>query len=198
VWYAVAEDVPWGLVGSSPPGRASVEKHGEEVPMRLRSSTGRLAPGSRVVLALTSALIVLGTACSGGGEKAPPTYSVSVQKFRYQGFPTSIPHGDMTINFSNRENLDILHEMILLSLPSGKTKDDVIADAKDKGPDAEGDFLSFGEIGEVSTGATKAQVFDLPPGNYVFACFETGNLGDPEAKGKAHAARGMVVQFTVT
>ncbi len=166
--------------------------------MRLRSSTGRLSPGVGVVLALTSALIVLATSCSSGGNEGPPTYSVSVQKFRYHGFPTSIPSGNMTINFSNRENLDILHEMILLSLPSGKSKDDVISDAKAKGPDAEGDFLSFGEIGEVATGSTKAQVFDLPPGNYVFACFETGNLGDPEAKGKAHAARGMVVQFTVT
>jgi len=180
-------------------GSAFVEERGKEVPMRLRvSSSGRLLPGSGAILALASTLIVLATACGGGGEKAPPTYSVSVQKFRYNGFPTSIPSGDLTISFSNRENLDIVHEMILLSLPSGKTKDDVVSDAKAKGPDAEGDFLSFGEIGDVDTGATKAQVFNLPAGNYVFACFEEGNLGDPEAKGKAHAARGMVFQFTVT
>jgi hypothetical protein len=167
--------------------------------MQLRSSTGRFHRGSGVVLALASALAVLATSCSsGGGDETAPAYSVSAQKFRFHGFPTSIPSGNLTIDFSNRENLPILHEMILLSLPSGQTKDDIVSDTKTKDTDAEGDYLSFGEIGEVSTGATKAQVFDLPPGTYAFACFETGNLGDPEAKGKAHAARGMVFQFTVT
>jgi hypothetical protein len=166
--------------------------------MRLRRSTGRFPKGSGLVLAFASVLVVLATSCSGGGDKGPPAYSVSVQKFRYSGFPTSVPTGNMTIDFSNRENLPITHEMILLSLPSGQTKDDVIADAKTKDTHAEDDYLSFGEIGEVGTGSTKAQVFDLPPGNYVFACFEQGNLGDPAAKGKAHAARGMVFQFSVS
>jgi hypothetical protein len=166
--------------------------------MRLRSSTGRFSRGGGLVLALASVLVVLGTSCSSGGDSGAPSYQVSVQKFRYTGFPTSVPSGNMTIDFSNRENLPIRHEMILLALPSGQTKDDVIADAKSKDTDAEGDYVSFGEIGEVDTGSTKAQVFDLPAGSYVFACFETGNLGDPEAKDKAHAARGMVFQFTVS
>ena len=170
--------------------------------MRLRRSNGKLPPGGVGVLAFASALALLLTACGGGGgeEKTSgqPIYSVSVQKFRYSGLPSSLPSGNMTINFSNRENLPIVHEMILLALPSGQTKDDVISDAKAKGPDAEEDYTSFGEIGDVDTGATKANVFDLPAGNYVIACFETGNLGDPEAKGKAHAARGMVFEFSVT
>jgi hypothetical protein len=168
--------------------------------MRLRRSDGRLPPSGVGVVALVSVLALLAVGCGGGGDETsgPPTYSVFVQKFRYHGLPGSVPSGNMTINFSNRENLPIVHEMILLALPSGQTKDDVISDAKDKGPDAEGDYLSFGEIGDVDTGATKAQVFDLPAGSYVLACFEEGNLGDPEAKGKAHAARGMVFEFTVT
>jgi hypothetical protein len=159
---------------------------------------GRLVRSGGAILALASLLVLLAPACSSGGDNGPPVYSVSAQKFRFKGFPTSVPSGNMTINFSNRDNLPIVHEMILLALPSGQTRDDVIANAKAKGPDSEDDYLSFGEIGEVSTGSTKAQVFDLPPGSYMFACFEQGNLGDPEAKDKAHAARGMVFTFDVT
>ncbi len=167
--------------------------------MRRRVWSGsRLVRGGGAALALASMLVVLAPACSSGGDNTAPVYSASAQKFRFNGFPTSIPSGNMTINFSNRENLPITHEMILLALPSGQSKDDVIADAKQKGPDSEGDYLSFGEIGEVSTGSTKAQTFDLPPGSYMFACFEQGNLGDPGAKDKVHAARGMVFTFTVT
>jgi hypothetical protein len=170
--------------------------------MRLRRSTGKLPRGVAAVVALASVLALLAGGCSSNNSTnvsgGPPSYSTFVQKFRYHGMPTSVKSGDMIINFSNRESLPILHEMILLALPSGQTSDDVINDAKQKGPDAEGDYTSMGEIGEVITGSTKAQVFDLPAGNYVFACFETGNLGDPNAKGKAHAARGMVYQFSVT
>ena len=153
------------------------------------------------VLAAPLGLLLLATSCSsnntvsGGGV---PTHAVFVQKFRYHGLPTTLSSGNQIIDFSNRESLPIVHEMILLALPQGKTKQDVINDAKAKGPDAEGDFTSFGEIGEVDTGSTKAQTFDLPAGNYVIACFEQGNLGDPSAKGKVHAARGMVFQFTVS
>jgi hypothetical protein len=166
--------------------------------MRLRRSTGRLPRGSVALVALAFVFALLTTSCGGGGSSGPTTYSVFAQKFRFHTFPSSIPSGNMIIDFSNRENLPILHEMILLALPSGQTAKDVVADAKKKDTDAEGDYTSFGEIGEVLTGSTKAQTFDLPAGNYVFACFETGNLGDPEAKGKAHAARGMVYQFSVT
>jgi hypothetical protein len=155
----------------------------------------------KVLLAIPVGLL-LATSCSsnntttGGG--GIPTQAVFAQKFRFHGLPANLSSGNMIIDFSNRENLPILHEMILLALPQGQSKQDVIDDAKAKGPDAEGDYTSFGEIGEVFTGSTKAQTFDLPAGTYVLACFEQGNLGDPEAKGKTHAARGMVFQFSVS
>jgi hypothetical protein len=166
--------------------------------MRLRSSTGRLSPGGGVVLALASVLVVLATSCSGGGTKAPPIYSAFVQKFRFHNMPTSIPSGNFTVNFTNRESLSITHEMVLVALPSGKKAQDVIdaAKAEAKPGDSEDGWLHFGEIGEVDTGATKSGVFDLPAGTYAFACWQHGNLGG--GNGKSHAARGMVFQFTVT
>ena len=104
--------------------------------------------------------------------------------------------GNLTIDFSNRESLPITHEMVLVSLPQGKSKQDIISDASKKGAKSEDDWLHFGEIPEVDSGATKAQVFDLPAGTYALACWQNGNLGG--GTGKVHAARGMVFQFTVS
>jgi hypothetical protein len=153
---------------------------------------------SALMVASASMLLLLAASCSKSSSTGPPAENVFVQKFRYHGLPSSIASGNVIINFSNRESLPILHEMILLSLPSGKTAQDIVSDAKAKGPDAEADYTSFGEIGEVDSGSTKSQIFDLPAGTYAIACFEQGNLGDPEAKGKTHAARGMVFQFSVS
>jgi hypothetical protein len=170
---------------------------------------GRVSPGGsrrgrwRIVALAPAAFVLLAVSCSsknnvtaGGGGF--PTENVFVQKFRYHGLPSTLQSGNVVINFSNRESLPIVHEMILLALPQGQKAQDVIDDAKSKGPDAEGDYTSFGEIGDVDTGSTKSQIFDLPAGTYAIACFEQGNLGDPEAKGKTHAARGMVFQFSVS
>src|SRR5919197_4654838 len=95
--------------------------------MRLRRSTGRLPRGSVALVALAFVFALLTTSCGGGGSSGPTTYSVFAQKFRLHTFPSSIPSGNMIIDFSNRENLPILHEMILLALPSGQTAKDVVA-----------------------------------------------------------------------
>jgi len=125
-----------------------------------------------------------------------PVYKASVQKFKYSGMPGSIKSGESIITLTNREAGEITHEFVLLALPSGKSTDDIAADAKKKGADAEGDFLSFGEVADVNTGSTHAGVFSLPPGTYALACFEDGKIGG--GKGPVHATIGMVQQFTVT
>jgi uncharacterized cupredoxin-like copper-binding protein len=123
-------------------------------------------------------------------------YKASVQKFKYSGMPGSIKSGESIITLTNRESGEVTHEFVLLALPSGKSTDDIVADAKKKGADAEGDFLSFGEVADVNTGSTHAGVFSLPPGTYALACFEDGKIGG--GKGKVHATIGMTHQFTVT
>ena len=78
---------------------------------------------------------------------------------------------------------------------------DLIESAKVKGcvggGDCESQYLHFGEIDDASTGATKSQVFDLPPGQYFLACWQQGT---PEGKdnGPTHLSIGMVHVFTVT
>jgi uncharacterized cupredoxin-like copper-binding protein len=125
-----------------------------------------------------------------------PVYKASVQKFKYSGMPASVKAGESIITLTNREAGEIAHEFVVLALPSGKTKDDIVSDAKEKGDKAEEDFLSFGEVADVATGSTHAGVFSLPAGTYALACFEDGKIGG--GKGPVHATIGMTFQFTVT
>src|SRR4029453_758789 len=66
-----------------------------------------------------------------------PVYKAGGQKFKTSGMPASIKSGESIITLTNREAGEITHEFVLLALPSGKTKDDIVADAKQKGDKAE-------------------------------------------------------------
>jgi hypothetical protein len=179
-------------------GRARV---GREI--QREGGMGSLRGWVRVV-ALAAVVVLVATGCSsdsGGSSTAPPIYDVFAQQFRFHGLPASIPSGNMQINFSNKESFPITHEMILKALPSGDTAQDIIDSAKvpgcEGGGDCETQYLAFGEIAGVDTGATLSNVFDLPSGNYFFACWETGTQSG-DANGPPHASKGMVFTFTVT
>ena len=150
-------------------------------------------------------LLLLATSCSSNssvsGGSGLPAQNVFVQKFRFHGMPTTLPSGNLIINFSNRESFSIVHEMIVAQVPSGKTAQDLIESAKvagcEGGGDCESQYLHFGEVDDVSTGATISGVFDLPPGQYFLACWQQGT---PEGtdNGPTHLSIGMVHVFTVT
>jgi hypothetical protein len=148
-------------------------------------------------------LVLVASACSKSESNKPSStvYNVFAQKFRYNGMPASIPSGDMQINFSNKESFPITHEMILKAMPPDKTAQDIIDSAKvpgcEGGGPCEAQYLAFGEIAGVDTGATLSNVFHLPPGNYFFACWETGTQSGEE-NGPHHASIGMVYPFTVS
>ena len=150
--------------------------------------------------ALVAVVVIVASACSKSAP-ATPIYDVFAQKFRFNGMPASIPSGNLQINFSNKESFPITHEMILKALPSGKTAQDVIDSAKvagcEGGAECEGQYLAFGEIAGVDTGASLSNVFDLPAGDYFFACWETGTQSGGTG-GPPHASIGMVYTFTVT
>ena len=152
--------------------------------------------------ALIATLVLLGSACSNSSNSpSSPIYNVFAQKFRFHGMPGTIPSGNLQINFSNKESFPITHEMILKALPEGKTAQDIIDSAKVKGCEGGGPCetqnLAFGEIAGVDTGATLSNVFDLSPGKYFFACWETGTVSGG-TKGPPHLAKGMFFQFTVS
>jgi hypothetical protein len=162
--------------------------------------TGRRRRATAVAMAAVVAL--LGSACSKGRTgSGVVAYNVFVQQFRYHSLPSSIKTGNIQINFSNKETFPITHEMIMLQMPSGKTAQDIIDSAKVKGCEGGGpceeQFLHFGEIAGVDTGATVSSVFDLPPGDYFVACWEKGTAKGTD-DGPPHASIGMVYTFKVT
>jgi hypothetical protein len=146
-------------------------------------------------------VVLVGTACSKSSSSTEAT-TIFVQKFRYHGMPTTLKSGIHQFVFENRESLSITHEMIPIALPSGKTAQDVINDAKGPadatpGAGSEDEWLHIGgDFGAADTGASVVEWLFLPPGTYAIACWQTGNLGGGE--GDAHAGRGMVFRFTVT
>ena len=161
---------------------------------------GSFQRGARVV-ALAAVVVFVASACSNDSTSAAPIYNVFAQKFRFHGMPGTIPSGNLQINFSNKESFPITHEMIVKALPEGDTAQDIIDSAKvpgcKGGGECETQYLAFGEIAGVDTGATLSNVFDLSPGNYFFACWETGTVSGG-TNGPPHLAKGMFFQFTVT
>ena len=155
----------------------------------------------RRVAAFAAVMMLVGTACSKSSSSASgtqPTATIFVQNFRYNGVPSTLSSSIVTFLFQNKESFPITHEMIPIALPEGKTAQDVIADAQKKGASSEDDWLHIGgDFGSVDTGAGIVETLNLPPGNYAFACWQTGTQSGGD-NGPPHAAKGMVAQFTVT
>jgi hypothetical protein len=153
------------------------------------------------VLMVASVVSSCSSSSSSSGGGITPTATVFVQHFRYNGVPATVPSGINTFLFQNQESFPITHEMIVKALPTGDTAQDIIDSAKvpgcKGGGECETQYLAFGEIAGVDTGATLSNVFDLPAGEYFFACWETGTQSGEE-NGPPHASKGMVFTFTVT
>lgn len=176
-----------------------------------------------VLLAVACSMLLAGAACSkqatpsSSGSKSPspsattspsdtgsgstetaaasaPTYDVSVTKFTYSGMPSTVPaNKPFLVSFTNRESFSIIHEFVVVRVPKGKTADDVVADAKKKGDKSEDDWVHVGDSGDIETGGSVVIPLDLPPGNYVAACWQTGKAGG--GSGPPHIAIGMHTAF---
>jgi hypothetical protein len=162
-----------------------------------RSFRGWKLPIVAAVVAVAATACSSSSSSSGGGTTTPDA-TIFVQNFRYNGVPATLPSGIVTLLFQNQESFPIDHEMIPIALPSGKTAQDVINGAKANGPADEDNWLHIGgDFGAASTGAGIVEVLNLPPGNYAFACWQTGTQSGG-TNGPPHAAKGMVTAFTVT
>jgi len=123
--------------------------------------------------ALAAVVVLFGAGCAKGraASSSTPLTTVFVQKFRYHGAPSTLKSGLHQFLFQNRESFPITHEMIPVALPAGKTSQNVISDAKSKGPDSEDEWLHIGgDFGPADTGAGVVETLYLPPGTYAFAC----------------------------
>jgi hypothetical protein len=127
-----------------------------------------------------------------------PTYDVFVQNFTYHGMPSSVPaNTPVVVSFTNKESFEIDHEFVVLQLPAGKTPQDVINDAKKKGPSGEDDWIHYADSGDpIPTNSSHAVTMVLPPGNYVATCWQTGKAGG--GTGPPHVTIGMIAPFTAS
>jgi hypothetical protein len=168
-----------------------------------------------IVLAVAACVVlVIGVGCSKGSSgSAPsksstvsasqaaagmPVYNVTVKNFTYHGMPSTVPaNKPIHVAFTNKESFAIDHEFVVLKLPSGKTAQDVISDAKKKGPDAEDDWIHYADSGDpLPVGGTTVVSMDLPPGNYVATCWQTGKAGG--GTGPPHVTIGMITPFAAS
>jgi hypothetical protein len=165
-----------------------------------------------IVTIAACAVLVIAAGCSKGHETAStksatpsasavagiPTYNVFVKNFTYHGMPATVPaNKPIVVSFTNKESFEIDHEFVVLQLPPGKTAQDVIADAKKKGASAEDDWIHFADSGDpLPTNSGAAVTMDLPPGNYVATCWQTGKAGG--GTGPPHVTIGMITPFTAS
>jgi hypothetical protein len=120
----------------------------------------------RVLAALVVLLVILVAYSSRSRARhlpAPRVYRVTSTDFHYHGLPSTVRPGLFQVAFSNdgvplppRDGGDLLQP--------GQNAKTMVDDAKQKGADSEDDFLHFGEIADVDTGATMVGTFDLPAG----------------------------------
>jgi hypothetical protein len=160
-----------------------------------RGAVSRVLPVAVGVAALIAALVIVWPRPNAGPAAGTPLIKVSSVNFRYRGFPKVVRPGLFQVAFTNQEGFPFRHEMVVVSLQPGQSAQTLAADARANGADSEDHYLHFGEIPDVDTGATIVGSFDLPPGTYALACWQTGQPGG--GVGEVHAARGMVYPFTV-
>jgi len=139
------------------------------------------------------------TASASAASSAAPTgpiYSVSVKNFIFQGVPATVQANQpFQVSFLNDEAFPIEHEFVVLRLPPGKTAQDVVNDAKKKGPKAEDDWVHVGDSGAaLPVGASAVLTLNLRPGNYVATCWQTGAVGG--GTGPPHLTIGMIAPFS--
>jgi hypothetical protein len=163
--------------------------------------TGKAGGGTgppHVALGMIVPFTATSDSASTSSSAAPtgPIYSVSVKNFIYQGVPATVQaNRPFEVTFVNDEAFPIEHEFVVLKLPPGKTAQDVVDDAKKKGPKAEDDWVHVADSGAARpVGASAVIRMDLSPGNYVAACWQTGKVGG--GTGPPHLVIGMIAPFT--
>jgi hypothetical protein len=163
--------------------------------------TGKAGGGTgppHVAIGMIAPFTASTTVGAAAAAQAGPIYSVSVKNFIFQGMPATVrANQPFEVTFINDEAFPIEHEFVVLKLPAGKTAQDVVNDARKKGPKAEDDWVHLADSGAaLPVGASALVRMQLPPGSYVATCWQTGQVGG--GTGPPHLTIGMIVSFTAS
>jgi hypothetical protein len=172
----------------------------------------RYAQSFPVVTMAVCAVLFIAVGCSKGQESGAipiatpsqqaaaagiPLYSVEARSLHIDAMPETVTAGKpFQLAFTNNETFKTTDNLVVLQLPAGKTAQDVVDDARKKGPGAEDDWDHVGDSGApLPAGASAVVRMDLKPGNYVASCWQTGKVGG--GTGPPHLVLGMIAPFTV-
>lgn len=141
------------------------------------------------------AILIVGPG-SDPAKAAEPTADVEIGliEMDFTGLDEPVPAGPTVWKIGNHGALE--HELAILPVAAGTTKDQVIALIGDL-LQGKGDPASFAPVagqGIASRGVTSWQQFDLPAGSYAAICMSPS--ADPSSF-EPHAMMGMVRVFTV-
>jgi uncharacterized cupredoxin-like copper-binding protein len=127
------------------------------------------------------AMLVLGAwAQTGNAQGGPAKVTVTMTEWSVKMSQTTLPAGQVTFALKNDGKLT--HELAILKTDLPHDKIPVRVEDATKVQE----IGIIGEIEDVDAGLTKADVFDLVPGNYVLICNEV-----------SHYQAGMHLAFVV-
>lgn len=124
------------------------------------------------------------------------SYDVSAVDYEFEGLPSNLPPGNVTINWTN--DGEEVHEMTLVRFRNDDARLDDLLEMTDRQAEREIEFIG-GFFGE--SGAQDTETLPLEPGRYAAVCFIPVGATDLQAletaDGPPHVARGMSLEFTV-
>jgi plastocyanin len=170
----------------------------------MQRSKLRLAATFVAIGALTAALAGCGSSdkSSEGGSPTttpsePAAITVTAGDYSFEGLPETMTAGIQNVTFENQGSVD--HEMVFVKVKPGTTPD-ALGAALEKVFNGE-PFPAFMEaangVANTAAGETTVTQFNLPAGDYIALCGDTGVAGSKK-DGKPHFARGMYAEVTVT
>ncbi|MDE3088983.1 MAG: copper-binding protein [Chloroflexota bacterium] len=139
-----------------------------------------------MAIAVLGVILVAGlavTACGPAPTPVPATVRVTLDEWSIKPSMASVPAGKVTFQVANQGKIE--HEMVVLKtdLAANALKPSAADPTK---VDEEAGAKNVGEIGEIATGTSKSDTFDLAPGKYVLVCNIAG-----------HYKSGMATAFEV-
>jgi len=145
--------------------------------------------GGLALFALGAGLAACGNQSSGTSAATIPSYTIVAKDFSFD-IPKGIHAGLNDIKLQNQGKEP--HQAQLARLNDGVTMDQFMGAIQKGGPDAALPLVTLaGGANTIDAGKQQEVVLDLKAGQYVMLCFVSG------ADGMPHAAKGMMVPFTV-
>jgi hypothetical protein len=128
-------------------------------------------------------------------EPAPIT--VTAGDYAFEGLPETMTAGIQNITFENQGSVE--HEMVFVKVEPGTTPDELGAALEKvfEGKPFPAYIEAANGVAQTAAGKTTVTQLNLPAGEYIALCGDTGVAGSKK-EGKPHFARGMFQEVTVT